>query len=127
MSIFSSLFKKPQAPPGTTLAPDGKTVTLPDGSVGQLQADGTVMLPDGTVVAGAAYQPSAGQPHVNPTSPTPPVDLNVLGKEIKGAVIGGAAGLVVGSLVGFAVLGPLGARVGGIAVAALGGWIGSKV
>src|SRR5271157_4703553 len=106
MSIFSSLFAKPKPPVGTTLAPDGKSVTLPDGSVGQLQADGTVLLPDGTVVAGASYQPSApGQPHVTPTSPKPPVDLNVMGKEIKGAVIGAGVGIVVGSLVGFAVLG----------------------
>ena len=115
---------------GITVNADG-TITMPDGTQGTFNAStGIITLADGSDVALPAYDPNGGQSHSNPLTSGVPVDLTVIWKESKGAVIGGGIGAVVGAALGVAAI-PMAARVGALAGAALAGsmgaWVGSKV
>ena len=108
---------------GVTVNPNG-TVVMQDGSTGTVDPKtGLITLSDGSSV-GLANAPTLDNTNTTVTSTGAPIDITLIGEQIKAkakwTVIGGVGAAAVGAGLGFAVAGPIGARFGALLVGSLG-------
>lgn len=152
-SVFKPALPAWAAAQGITQNSDG-TISMPDGTTGRINSDGSITLSSGETIAdlgdnnGLDVTPTNGQPdqpHITPgAGPTgsggdawwkhwstvvSQIELTTQAAtaHVEGLTIGGAVGLIVGAVAGTAMAGPIGAKALGGAGAGLGAFIGYKI